>query len=176
MCYNNYTNKIGGNMKNKIKVDIQDKENLYNPFNKEQISEELGNYILSSSKKIPIKEKMIIMIHDYENLDEKEKEHLIDAIREYFGLMVQEKMIYSELSQMNHIILLLIGILLITLSNILTNVFPFLIPELFLIAGWVAIWETVYGILFTDNKTRVEIKRIKALTTCFIQFVDKTNN
>lgn len=160
-------------MKNKIIVDIQNKEDLYNPFNKEQISEELGTYILNRSKKIPLKEKMIICINDYERLNKNEKEHLVDAIREYYGLMVQEKMIYNEFNQVKHIILFIVGILLITLSNILSNVFPFLIPELFLIAGWVAIWETVYGILFTENQTRIEIKKIKELTTCLIQFIEK---
>lgn len=160
-------------MKNKIIVDIQNKEDLYNPFNKGQISEELGTYILNRSKKLPLKEKMIICINDYERLNKNEKEHLVDAIREYYGLMVQEKMIYNEFNQVKHIILFIVGILLITLSNILSNVFPFLIPELFLIAGWVAIWETVYGILFTENQTRIEIKKIKELTTCLIQFIEK---
>lgn len=157
-------------MNNFIEVDIKDKEALFNSFNNNQISEELGNYILKNAKNIPLNLKMIIYISDRGSLSKEEREHLVASIRTYYGLLVKEKLLYTKFNKIKNLMLFIIGIVLILLSNALNNIFSLLIPELFLIAGWVAIWETVYGILFIDNKNRIEIKKAKALSKCEIRF------
>lgn len=162
--------RIGDGMTNNIEIDIKSKEDMFNKFNEDLISEDLGNFIFKQSKKISLTSKVTIEIYDKVGLTKEERGRLIDAIREYFGLMVKEKLIYIDFNNVRKIFLFVIGVVLILLSNALTKVFSFLIPELFLIAGWVAIWETVYSIFFSDNQNRVEIKKLKELTKCDIRF------
>lgn len=162
--------RIGDTMNNAIEITIKDKEDIFNKFNENLISEDLGDFIFRQSKKMSLNSKTVIEIDDRASLNKEERHHLIDAIREYYGLMVKEKLIYTRFNNARKIILFIIGVLLILLSDALTNIFSLLIPELFLIAGWVAIWETVYSILFSDNKNRMEIKKLKGLTKCDIRF------
>ena len=64
-------------------------------------------------------------------------------------------------------LLLLLGIILIIISEI----FSALLSELFLIAGWVVIWEVVYDILFTGIKRKQKLKIAQKLSTCEISFI-----
>ena len=63
----------------------------------------------------------------------------------------------------------LLGIILIIISEQLT----LFLSELFLIAGWVVIWEVVYDILFTGIKRKRELKIAKKLSTCEINFINE---
>ena len=150
-------------MNNKIRVDIDNKEDIFNKFNNQQISEELGDYIYNCAKMFPTNKKITIYINNSVIFSKEEKQQLVDGIREYYGLLVKKKM---------RIILFLIGILLIILSDSFSHIIKFLLPELFLIAGWVAIWEAVYSVLFVDNKIKLEIKKARQLSNCEIRFKD----
>lgn len=66
-------------------------------------------------------------------------------------------------------LLLLLGIILIIISEI----FSALLSELFLIAGWVVIWEVVYDILFTGIKRKQKLKIAQKLSTCEISFISE---
>ena len=66
-------------------------------------------------------------------------------------------------------LLLLLGIILIIISEI----FSALLSELFLIAGWVVIWEVVYVILFTGIKRKQKLKIAQKLSTCEISFINE---
>lgn len=158
---------------NIIEVDIKTKEGLFNPFNDNQISDELGNYIFRNSKKGSLNSKLTINIDNKVSFNDEEKEKLIDAIREYFGLLVRAKMNYSRFNNVKKIVLFIIGVMLILLSDVLSNALGFLIPEVISIAGCVAIWETVSILLFVDNENRFEIKKMKELTRCDIHFINK---
>ena len=157
---------------NVIRVDIDNKEDIYNKFNNEQISEELGDYIYNCAKMFPMNKKMIIYINNSVIFSNEEKDQLVDAIREYYGLFVRKQMFYTKFNRLKRVVLFLIGILLIVLSDSFSHITEFLIPELFLIAGWVAIWEAVYSILFVDNKVKLEIKKARQLSNCEIKFKD----
>lgn len=64
---------------------------------------------------------------------------------------------------------LLLGIILIIISEQFTS----FLSELFLIAGWVVVWEMVYDILFTGIKRKRDLKIVKKLATCEISFIEK---
>jgi len=157
---------------NVIEVDIKSREGIFNPFNENQISDELGNYIFRNSKKGEAKSKLIINIDNKIPFNEDEKEKLVDAIREYFGLLVRSKLAYSRFNSVKKMVLFMIGIILMLLSNVTRDSLGFLIPEVVSIAGWVAIWEAVHIILFADNKNRFEIRKLKELTMCEINFIN----
>lgn len=126
-------------MNNKIRVDIDNKEDIFNKFNNQQISEELGDYIYNCAKMFPTNKKITIYINNSVIFSKEEKQQLVDGIREYYGLLVKKKMFYTKFNKLKRIILFLIGILLIILSDSFSHIIKFLLPELFLIAGWVAI-------------------------------------
>ena len=46
----------------------------------------------------------------------------------------------------------------------------FVLSEMILIVGWVAIWEAVYAWLFVRDKDNIKIKRLKKLANCEIKF------
>lgn len=158
---------------NIIEVDIKTKEIAFNPFNENQISDELGNYIFRNSKKGSVDAKLIINIDNKINFSKDEQERIIDAIREYFGILVRDKIHYARFSNLKKLALLLIGILLMLLYDATRNNLGFLIPEMFSIAGCVAIWEAVHIIIFDDNKNKFEMKKLRQLSGCEINFINK---
>ena len=158
---------------NIIEVDIKSKEGIFNSFNENQISDELGNYIFVNAKKSSTKAELVINIDNKIPFTEEEKEKLVDGIREYFGLLVRSKLNYKKFNSIKKMILFMIGMLLILLSEVLSDVVRLLIPEVISIAGCVAIWESVTILLFIDSKNNYEIKKLKELSECDINF---TNN
>ena len=45
------------------------------------------------------------------------------------------------------------------------------IHELFLIFGWVAVWELIYDGLFTNYKAKIKRKRYKKLSNVKINYI-----
>ena len=157
---------------NIIEVDIKSKDIAFNIFNENQISNEMGNYIFKNSKKSGINSKLIINIDNKVKFNEDEQERIVDAIREYFGLLIREKMSYTRFNNIKKIILIFIGVILLLISNSARNNFGFLIPEIVSVAGCVAIWEVAHIILFEDTKNKFEIKKLRQLTSCEINFIN----
>ena len=157
---------------NIIEVDIKSKDIAFNIFNENQISDEMGKYIFQHAKKSDINSKLIINIDNKVKFNTKEQERLVDAIREHFGLLIREKLRYIRFNNIKKMILIFIGILLTLISNSTRNSLGFLIPEVVSIAGCVAIWEVVHIILFEDTKNRFEIKKLRQLTNCEVNFIN----
>ena len=63
---------------NVIRVDIDNKEDIYN-----------------CAKMFPMNKKMIIYINNSVIFSDEEKDQLVDAIREYYGLFVRKQMFYT---------------------------------------------------------------------------------
>lgn len=161
-------------MKNKntnvIDIIINDKEDLYNNFNSSKLSSELGNYIYNQSLGYPINEKIKINIKVTESLTDKEKNAVVDMIREYFGLSIRETLIYYKYNNFKKVVLFILGIILIYISHFVGTINDFLISEVFLIIGWVAIWEVFENILLVESKKEFKLKRLKKLVKCKIYF------
>ena len=104
--------------KEKIKIDITIKKEteIFNPFNNNQISDELENYIYSQCKGSPINKNIKINInHDFE-ITEKEKEKIIDGIRANFGIDIKENILYLKYHFAVETILIILGSLFIITS------------------------------------------------------------
>jgi hypothetical protein len=157
---------------NVIEVDVKSKDIAFNIFNENQISDDMGNYIFNNSKKSGINSKLIINIDNKVEFNKEEQERIVDAIREYFGLLIREKMHFTRFNNMKKLILIFIGVLLMLLYDSTRNSLGFLIPEVMSVAGCVAIWEVVHIILFEDTKNRFEIKKLRQLTNCEINFIN----
>ena len=163
-------------MKNKtvniIDIIINDKEDIYNNFNSSKLSSELGNYIYNQSLGYSFKEDIKINIKIDEEVTKKEKNDIVDMIREYFGLSIRETLIYYKYNNFKKVVLFILGIILIYISHFIGTINDFLISEVFLIIGWVAIWEVFENILFVETKKKFKLKRLKKLVKCKISFED----
>lgn len=157
---------------NVIEIDIKTKDGVFNKFNDNQISDELGDYIFRNAKKTSIYSTLSIVIDNKAFFTKEEQEVLVDAIREYFGLLVREKINHNKYNGLKKIVLFMIGVLLILTSNLIRSSLGFLIPEVVSIAGCVAIWEVVNMLLFVDSKNSFETKKLRELTECEVIFLN----
>ena len=156
--------------KNYIVVDINNKKDIFNKFNEKQISDGLAQYIITNAKKDFISKNVKLVIKQNVSLTTQEQEKMVDAIREYFGLLVREKILYLRINNVKQIVLSILGILLIIFSELLSMFFNYLIPELLLIAGWIVIWEALESILFVDSKAKIDKRIYLKLSNCEIDF------
>lgn len=158
-----------------IEVYLQDKNDFINKFNKKELNSELGEYIFNRSLVVKDnkKESIIIKLETDFKITKQDKDNMIDQIRSYYGHQIKGELVYLKSSYIKNSILLIIGVILITISYILQSFSGFLLPEIFLIAGWVSIWEMAYSLLFSNNKHRLRIKMLKKLTNCYIEIESK---
>jgi len=157
---------------NIIEVDIKSKDVAFNIFNENQISDEMGKYIFKNAKKSGLNSQLIINIDNKVEFNEIEQDRIVNAIREHFGLLIRDKMRFARFSNIKKLILTFIGMLLMMLYDSTRSSLGFLIPEIMSLAGCVAIWEVVHIILFEDTKNRFEIKKLRQLTKCEINFIN----
>lgn len=146
-----------------IMIDIQDREDIYNRFDQDELSKELGDYLLKKGKKLPFQTKLTIDLHLKIPFEESEISQMEEMIHRYFHHFVIAEKLYFKYGFPKKMILFLIGTLLIILSTFISKMISFVLPELFLIAGWVAIWEAVDNFLFKDISVRLEMKRAQQL-------------
>ena len=136
-----------------INIDINKLEELENKFNGKHINKDLDEYIMECAKLIPSKRKIILNINS--KLNKNEKEMVSNLIHQYYEEKLKQYHIIDKYDDYLRIILLLLGIICILLSETFID----LLSELFLIAGWVVVWEVIYDLIFTGFK-RKKIKGI----------------
>ena len=147
-----------------ININLKSIEDATNEFNDKLLSSNLDTYILENSKHTRNKERISLTISNISS--KKEQNDLIHS--HYLKKVIQLKKI-DHYDDYFRLLLLLLGIILIIISEQLT----LFLSELFLIAGWVVIWEVVYDILFTGIKRKRELKIAKKLSTCEINFINE---
>lgn len=158
-------------MKNEINITIDNKNDFYNKFDNTKLSEDLGNYIHSQSLGMTLKNNFVINIKTSFKLSSKEINDITDMIRQYFGLQVQETLMYNKFDNLKRIFLSILGIILIFISHFVEIKNEFLISEVFLIVGWGAIWEVFDNVLLSNNKQKYNLKLLKKLVKSKISFV-----
>ena len=148
-------------MKKIIKVDIANKEEIYEKYKKDKISKELIDYITNLVSPYSKKEKVKIII----NNGVKEKE-IIPKIKERFKEEYNKLELEYHHNSIRQIIYLWIGIIMIFLSMIIDKNTIF--NELFLISGWVLIWEMIEIEMVSDLDNIKRRKILKKLLVCEI--------
>ena len=149
-----------------INITINKETQLYNPYNKEQLSDELSNYIYSSCKGTPTKKNIKINILHNHKLEDEEKREITDAIR----IDIKENLLNIQYDLSLEILLIALGTILLITSKVFHNLNAIVIDEVISIFGWVMIWEAAYHFLFVDIKKMIENKRLKKLTEAKINF------
>ena len=151
----------------KIAIKLDNYEDATNKFNELVLSDELASYIEESSKHTLNKEKIILNVNGLKKKEEQEEFNTL--IHSHYQNKVKQLNKIDKYDDYFRLILLLLGIILIIISEQFTS----LISELFLIAGWVVVWEVVYDILFTSIKRKRDLKVLKKLANCQINYEDE---
>lgn len=134
-----------------IIIDISSIDDVYEKYNKNEISKELINYII---EKCYNEKNIKIIINNKLDINIKP---LI-----YKGLENEYNRIYLKYKKNNkiQIIYLILGIIILGISSIISeNV----ISEVILVTGWVFIWSVVELEIFTDTTGRKKRKIIKRI-------------
>lgn len=149
-----------------ITINLKSMEDAINKFNENVLNEELNNYIINSCSHLHSKEKIELNIDGISNKEEQKK--LENLIHSHYQTKVKQLNKIDKYDDYFRLILLLLGIVLIIISE----QFTLFLSELFLIAGWVVVWEVVYDIVFTGIKRKRDLNLYKKLNTCKINFLD----
>lgn len=143
-----------------IDLHIAKENDIINTYDPHMLSESLDNYLTKSLEHRPLKDKLTITITGTKN------ENIKNIIQNYY----KDKYLYlkkfDNLDNYIRLTLFLIGILAIFISKQFSNI----LSEIFLIAGWVVIWELIYDILFNEIKRKRKAKIYKILANATIIF------
>lgn len=148
-----------------IKIELMSFMDAFNDFDSDDISDALEKYILEKAKMEHTK-KITIKINGNYTMDEKKR--LEDAIHTHYKIKNNYLNKVDRYDDIYRLVFMIIGAVLIYISSYYTN----FIGELFLIIGWVAVWEVTYDLLFKSIKRKTENSISKKLSKCKIIFED----
>ena len=109
-------------------------------------------------------------------LTEEEKKKISDLIHAYYGLEVQDNLIFNKYNLIRNLVLMFLGFITLVLAFNIRNKAYNVIPEVMIIIGWILLWEVLYYFLFDNLKSNIKIKRYKKLARCKIKFETKKSN
>lgn len=158
-------------MKDIIEITLKHREDYINKFNKKRISKELNDYIIEECRGIDLKNNIELHINTNFEMNEEEKNNLVDMIRENYGLDIRDIEELLKKLYIVNVIMIFLGILLLVIWFVILSI-PIL-SEFVLIVGWLLIWEGLNNIMYQSVKNMIKIKRRKKLTSCKIIFNTK---
>lgn len=156
-----------------INIFIDNFDDIFNQFDKSDISDELALFIENRCSRIK-KNELVIYIHTKCELNSTEKELIVDAIRKHFGLETKYNLIESNRRKIANMLLIIAGVLIILLKN-LTTLFDTVLDILDII-GCFIIWESAYNLIFTDNEEDIKRDRSKKISNSLIKFKVEVEN
>lgn len=156
-----------------IHLKIKNKEDFYNSFDPEKlkINEAILKYIEEEANYIPLNYKITIEIETVP-LKEKEKEHIIEVLKDNYGLNLHAAKLNIKANYMKILWLSLLGLLIMVYYYYYYLDFnPWI--EILDIVGWVSWWEAIDIFLFENSKKKTEKLNIEQLYNA--QVIFKTN-
>ncbi|MBE6140212.1 MAG: hypothetical protein E7172_01595 [Firmicutes bacterium] len=144
-------------------------KSIYHPFNDQELSKDVIEYLLEKVNYIRFNESCEIKIHIKEKISEKEKNKIMNLIKKSFNVRIKRITFLTDIEITKNIILFFGGLLFLIIVYFFKMKFA-LINEILLIIGWVGIWESVSGFIFDIVKSIIRIKRYKQLKSANIIF------
>lgn len=150
-----------------VKVYIENIEQIFNEFDRDDISDSLANFIENRCSRTA-KNKLNIKIITNEELSKQNKDRVVTAIRSHYGL--ENKYLDIEIKKMNKVnmIYFIIGLLTILVGNILP--IGSYIPEVIDVLGGFIIYESAFNLFFKDNEMDLKSYRNKKIGTAHVDF------
>lgn len=141
-----------------IEIDLCEKDDLLGRYSNENVSRDLIEYLIEESILIDKKDTIKVVINNGCDVSNDDCYRLIKGglRREY-----QKSLKYRKLNNFKQVTLFFIGLLFLFISTIISGNKIF--GEVFLIIGWVPIWELAEIELFTDVNEKRKRKNIRRL-------------
>ena len=139
-----------------VNVKVKEFDDLFNLFDENDISDELATYIENRCSRT-MKNDMIIKIFTDDELDNKQKDRVVTAIRSHYG--IEKKFLEIEIKKLQkvNIYYFIAGVLTIFIANFLP--IGKFIPEVIDVLGGFIIYESAFNLLFTDNELDLKCYR-----------------
>lgn len=149
-----------------INIELINLESALNEFNKDILSDNLDNYLIYSLNNEKLINKNIQL--NIKGINNKEEQiHLTKVIYTHYQ---KKNNFFNKIDNVDNIVRFILGII-GAIIILISHEFDFLLSELFLIAGWVIIWEIVYDILFNEIKRKRKKKIYALLANSKIYFI-----
>ena len=148
-------------MEKVITVDIADKNDLVEKYDRSIVSDDLIKFILTQAEQASIRDTFKIIVKDKCHLDHDVSNLIRSGIKiEY------DNAVYEHTRNNNRQILsVIIGVILIVISTIIKD--PVL-AEIFAVGAWVAMWDAIELALYSEYKERRKMNRLRKLLNCEI--------
>ena len=148
-------------MEKVITVDIADKNDLVEKYDRSIVSADLIKFILTQAEQASIRDTFKIIVKDKCHLDHD----VFNLIRS--GIKIEyDNAVYEHTRNNNRQILsVIIGVILIVISTIIKD--PVL-AEIFAVGAWVAMWDAIELALYSEYKERRKMNRLRKLLNCEI--------
>ena len=154
-------------MNNKVEIYIDEKSDYVSNYNTKMLNPELKNYVLEELRGSNLKNGIKIQIVGNYFDSEEKKQEFLKLFKNEFSLSIKDLTMYLKYSIIASLLLGLLGIIFIILSNIIkASVFK----EIFLIMGWLGVWESTANIIFNESKNYLIIKRYERIRKAKIIF------
>lgn len=137
-----------------IQINLTNKTDFYDKYNKKLVSKELINYIIESAYYFDADDTIKIEITN------NTKEEYVTLIREGLNREYDKSITLSYKNDFTQVFYLIAGILIIFLSTLIGGT---VLKEIVLIGGWVFIWAMVESEIFADIKNKKKRKIIRKL-------------
>lgn len=147
-----------------INIELENYNTALNQFNKEILSDDLNNYILTNCYKPFLNKNITLNIKGLTKKEEQEK--LTNLIHNHYEQLYQIHKKITNFDDYFRICLFLIGIIAILISE----QFVSFLEDIFEIAGWVVIWEAIYDVIFKEIDRQKKKRIYTFLSSCNITY------
>lgn len=148
-----------------IEIDILNKEDLFEKFDKKKISKDLIEYIIISSMYLK-KTDVIKLVVNSNVKDVDVLKLLVEGMEEAY-----KKCVFKyNISNFTQVIYFILGVLLLFLSTV---IYEIVFKEVVLIGGWVFIWGMLETEMFSDMNSIKRKRILKKLLNSEIVIVEE---
>lgn len=142
--------------KKEFEIDIVLEEDFYEKFNREKVSRDLIHYLMEVVDPFDRNERVKIIL-DNQLKSEKCISMIRDGIKEEYQKCLREKSHNNKIQ----LVYCLLGFVMLFLSFYVTH--DSIFKEIFLISGWVLIWDMIEIEMFSDSQNRRARRVLKKL-------------
>lgn len=140
-----------------VEIDLNNKEDLTEKYNNKIVSKNLITYLLEEAMFIDKDESIKVIINNNCDISEDFIELIKDGLKIEYNRTLKRK----HFNNIRQFIYLIIGVIFLFFSTMFHD--DFIFKEVFIIIGWVPIWEVMEIELLTDIKEKRKRRIIKKL-------------
>ena len=149
-----------------IDITLDSLSQALNIFNKEELNSEFMDYIENKCHYKFFNSKLISL--NIKGLKKEEQQNFREIVHKTYSDKLNYLNKIDTYDDYFRFILLIIG----TIAILISERFVSFLSELFLIAGWVVIWEIIYDILFSGIKRKRNKIIFASLSKAKVNFRD----